>query len=106
MQKKEETGTNAFPPLFVRFHFQNYADSLYEIGMVNTPLTEGLNFHSLANQWAAESPRRGDECEITVVSIGSASAEFQSGRKIRDKSNATTLVTGIVQRPSWFFSTS
>src|SRR5260370_9015970 len=36
--------------------------------------------------------------------IGSGSAEFQSARKIRDKSNATTPVTGIVQRPSWFFS--
>src|SRR6266481_896743 len=66
--KKEETGTKAFPPLFARFHFQNYADSLYEMGMVNAPLTEGLNFHSLANQRVAESPRRGDEWEITLAS--------------------------------------
>ena len=43
--KKEEAGTKAFPPFVARFHFRNYADSLYEIGMVNTPLTEGLNFH-------------------------------------------------------------
>jgi hypothetical protein len=52
--KKEETGTKAFPSLFARFRFRNYADSLYEIGIVNTPLTEGLNFHWLATQRVTE----------------------------------------------------
>jgi hypothetical protein len=42
--KKEETRTKVFPPLFAPFGLI-YADCLYEMGIVNTPLTEGLNFH-------------------------------------------------------------
>jgi hypothetical protein len=52
--EKRETETKAFPSLFARFRFRNYADSLYEIGIVNTQLTEGLNFHWLATRRVTE----------------------------------------------------
>jgi hypothetical protein len=51
---KKRRGGNKRVPASRPLQSVRYADCLYEIGIVNTPVTEGLNFHWLATQRVAE----------------------------------------------------